>query len=231
MRRRALTLVEILVSLAIFSFVGLAVYALLRTGIFTRRKIISISSSVGDYYADLENMSRQLRNVFIFREAEDGFSGDDKNIHFFSLYFDYKEELPVVKRIGYSFVEGKFMKEEYSPLEDRKSKEFVFIKDILDVNFYYLGRDNEWINQWPPEAEEADEDRGFDEGLPEDIGPPEGEGPSLGQDSGQDEESSDGEDSSGEGKEVLPRAVRIELKFKIKNKNITFNKYVLLHKE
>ena len=217
MRRKGLTLAEMLVSLAIISFVCLALYSLLRAGIFTRKKIIGFSAQVGSFYAELENISRDIRNCFAFRKQDSGFSGIEKSLIFFTINFDYKLDTPVARRIRYAFSEGKLMKEEYSLLDEEKIKEYVFTEDILDINFYYLDANNQWIRKWPPEVDGAGRERGYFKEEPSpDIEPQQPEDLDSNAQAGSSE-------SSVNKNEVFPQV-------KLNKRDTTLNKYILLHR-
>ena len=217
--RKGLTLVEILISLSIFSFVGLAVYGLLRTGLHTREKILDPSVSVGQQYLDLEHLAQEVRTAFTFRAADPGFSGDSKTIHFYCTSFDYKEGVPCVKRVGYAFVKDELIKQEYEALSGKQEREFSFITNLKNVDFAYFAEDGQWIDRWPPgDGEEGGDGFSLDEEIYDD----ERDG-RLSQTKATD---------TLQGKaQLLPRAVRLDVVFSLGSKDVTFSKYVFLYRQ
>lgn len=149
MKRKSLTLMEVLVATAVFSFLSVALYSLLRVGLSVRDKIESKQGVFQSAYMNLEKMAQELRNVVFFKEGNAGFKGyeeEDKNkvkikiLEFFSVIFNYQQDRPEVVKITYRFNPDArtLTKEICNPFDEQSLKKFVFLEHLEKLEFYYF---------------------------------------------------------------------------------------------
>lgn len=148
MKRKSLTLMEVLVAAAVFSFLSVALYSLLRVGLSVRDKIESKQGVFQSTYMNLEKMAQELRNVVFFKETAVGFRSYEeeedhvkiKILEFFSVIFNYQQDRPEVVKIIYRFntQTQTLMKEIRHPFEEKSLEPFVFLDHLEKLEFHYF---------------------------------------------------------------------------------------------
>jgi prepilin-type N-terminal cleavage/methylation domain-containing protein len=149
MSKKGLSLMEVLVAVTIFSFTLLALFLLLRTGIFVRDKIEIKQTRLLNTYLSLENIAKELRNSVSFYDEDTGFKAAAGILEFYSVAFDYSVDSSQVSYISYSFSDGELLKTVKDPLTMEIVKEFNFLEDLESANFFYFNIDTqEWQDNW-----------------------------------------------------------------------------------
>jgi len=107
---RAFTLVEILISASIFSIIILSIYSAFQVGVLSYRKIDSSFEMYQNARISLGRAEQDLKNSFAYMADDNkcGFSGDNKELEFFSVLDYYKNAAlnAGIARIKYSWDQG-----------------------------------------------------------------------------------------------------------------------------
>ena len=154
--RKALSLIEVLVAVTIFSALSVSMYMFLHTGIRVREKIETQSSYLQGMYLNLETLAKELRNSIIFKpedEASPVFRGDHEYMEFHTVTFDYAAGIPKISKLTYRFQDGALVKTIGDPLKEEVTGPFVFIEGLERAAFYYFDEkeveeDSEWKKDW-----------------------------------------------------------------------------------
>jgi prepilin-type N-terminal cleavage/methylation domain-containing protein len=170
--KKAFTLVELLISIAIVSLVGLAVYSVFAGGVNAWRRG-NISNSFGrNIRLSSEKITRDLRNTFKFSNI--AFEGTDNSVKFPALILaetdpakegeeNYYYE---VGRVAYFYDQEKeaLCKEEKRYPEVFKQEEItegeILIPRVSQLEFSYCYLDNatgsyEWKSDWKKEEQDT----------------------------------------------------------------------------
>ncbi len=161
---KALTLIEVLVAVAIFSALSVSLYMFLRTGIQVREKIDVEQAFLQDMYLKLDRLAQELRNRVSFKNDDPGFPvirGDQESLEFYSLGFDYVADVPKILHITYSFSDKALKKSIDEPYRDASLKSYVFMEDLERIEFYYyddaeIDEAQRYKQTWPRSEDESD---------------------------------------------------------------------------
>ena len=159
-RRRGFTLVEVLVSAAIFAVVITIVYSAFYTGIFGYRDIesnINISQAAEQIF---ERINLDLRNSFVYSDDESMFEGETSSVRFLTLVDSYRRGKVVCdySLVSYSSAEGKIMRLCRKGQESLKARSEIIPEEMaanmdMEIKFQYgyLGKEKymEWLDSWP----------------------------------------------------------------------------------
>lgn len=165
------TLVELLISVSIFSVIALSLYSALQAGISTYNRM---DSALGAYQSArilLNRMGRDISNAFIYSADDSNFKGSSGDMDFFSVAGEFRdgENISGVCRIIYSFENGALRRASSYGIEAIKEAPAAgdeeLSSDIKGVVFEYAaGTDDPeapylWQNSWPkqetPEQEKS----------------------------------------------------------------------------
>lgn len=147
--RKALTLVEVIISSAVFVGLAFALYLLLHTGISVKQKMVKEGSDLFQLHLSLERIAREVRNLVVFKKEETGFWGEDQTMGFYSLVFDYKEDAPRIKNIVYKINGTTLTKTTIVPFQNTGENEIVFIENLESLHFFYIAKGtDEWVSVW-----------------------------------------------------------------------------------
>lgn len=152
------TLIEMLVALAMFSLIGLAVVTTLGNGIKIWQRL-NIATRQEDINIFFDRFTREFQNTFKFNTIE--FQGEKHRIGFATFVTTPGSSLPQETGIGevaYSFDKTKrqLSKEvrNYSQMyEDKSGRSQILFKDVESMKFdYYFYDDKEkeyiWSEEW-----------------------------------------------------------------------------------
>lgn len=209
---KTLTLVEILVSVTIFSLLSLSLYLLLNTGILVKEKIEVKQNTFQNVYLGLEKIAQEIRNAVFFRKDDSGFKGDSESLEFYTLLFDWEKEQPKILKVKYN-VEDEYIPEEYvtkkvilktvyEPFEEVKENQekssITVLGNANDIGFSYFYIEDAKVVEKESCNLDKDEER----------------------------------ESSEEEKKIFPQGVKIKLTY-MENKESEFSveKYVFLYND
>ena len=151
--KKALTLIEVLVAIVIFSFISVAIYSLLQTGISVRKRVILDQNAYQSTCLTLDRVAQELRNTIFFQKDTPALKGDSQEVQFYTIVFDYPTNAPKVLDITYTFQGGKLIKTINEPLDEDevKEKKVVVLDNIKKFEFSYFGEAEEtesWLDKW-----------------------------------------------------------------------------------
>lgn len=158
--KKSLTLIEVMVAASIFSFISLSLFFLLRTGIFVKKRVEAKLAVHQNVQINLERISSELRNAVFFKQAESGFKSyedegsAEKVLEFYTLLFNYPENLPQVMRITYRFnkeqgVLYKIAKKPFS--KNSKEKKFEYFDNLEDFKISCFDETMSPLEKWEAE--------------------------------------------------------------------------------
>ncbi|MEI6831673.1 MAG: prepilin-type N-terminal cleavage/methylation domain-containing protein [Candidatus Omnitrophota bacterium] len=154
---RAFSLVELLIAVAIFSVVSIAIYATFSSGLAVLRRIKSIDLTQQRILLKTERLSRELREQTACRKQL--FLGDKTKISFsanidhfpsrLTYYFDSSAN--ALKRAADKLNE--IIKEDGTLDPEFKSPAVIYLPNVKEVRFSYLYLDLGknaylWVDQW-----------------------------------------------------------------------------------
>jgi len=150
MKRKGLSLLEVMVAVLIFSVLSVSLYGLLRGGISVRERLVVQGANVGMFHLNLENLARELRNMVSFRDDTSGFKGAEDAMQFYSLSFDYVLQRPRIRHITYQFNDTNLSKTVSEPFGSSTQQAFDFFENIENVTFSYFNLSAEEGGEWQP---------------------------------------------------------------------------------
>jgi prepilin-type N-terminal cleavage/methylation domain-containing protein len=166
MRNKSFTLVELLISLAIFSVVILSIYSAFGTGITSYNRIDSAFTLYQRARVILKRMELDLNNGFVYSPLgpETKFKGSEKTLEFFTVADIFQEDkiYSQVCRIKYSLNNDILTRTSYQGLAALETPEGItpdeLASDVKDITFAYAYWNREankldWENNWPREQE------------------------------------------------------------------------------
>lgn len=164
-RKKALTLIEMLLVVSMLSIVMLAIYSTFNSGLRIWERLIQ-RKPVESLSIFFEKISGDLRNGFSFEEIP--FSGLSREVNFASLVLSPvgdREEDYAIGRITYFFnpAKGTLNRQtaDYSQLyQSERSKTRELMDDVVSFKLYYYYYDSRrdvylWKEMWFEEDEEA----------------------------------------------------------------------------
>ena len=146
--KRGFTLLEVLLTVGISALILISTYSSLKSGWLTYNKLNTQTQSYHNIRNGLNNLSKDIRNSFIFNASEDNrriiFQGTQSEMSFASLIKskDEKETNYIEPaKISYKFEDKKLLKAQIKGKEILKSSiepEYkVFLSDISELKFEY----------------------------------------------------------------------------------------------
>ena len=155
MIKKGLTLVEVLVSVALFALLSVSLYSLLRTGIAARKKITSEQVIFQNICFSLELFAKDMRNIVKFKSDDPKFpflKGDGNNIEFIVTSFNYQKGLPDLHKVRYELSNGTLVKQTNAIFGDSEGKTIECISGISGIRFLYFdinqAADKQWRDSW-----------------------------------------------------------------------------------
>lgn len=156
--RRSFTLIELLISVTIFSVVSIAIYSTFDSGMRIWRRMEKFNLADIRPLIKIEKMSAELRQTFIFRGGDFAFSGDKQKIQILVIidselnrvtYFFEKGSKIILRRCD-KFKDIKLAKRNK---EEMVSKPIQFLNGVSEFNFSYFYFDSEkgiylWKEEW-----------------------------------------------------------------------------------
>ncbi|MBU2712198.1 type II secretion system minor pseudopilin GspJ [Zooshikella harenae] len=167
-RTHGFTLLEVLIAVAIFSIIGLAVYQLFNSILKTQVTVFDHGEQMVDlqktfYFIrhDLEQwVKRPIRNEF--GDKEEAFIIDENTLEFTRLGWDNPlqswPEHPDGKRsrlqrVKYENVNNELVRYYWRFLDrapEVKPKKQVLLMDVTDLHYQFLDKQDTWHSDWPP---------------------------------------------------------------------------------
>lgn len=172
MKKKGLTLIELLIATSIFSLIALSLYSALQAGILTYNKMDSAFSVYQSARILLARIGRDLNNTFIYSIGDSNFKGSPGELDFFSTVdtFENGENSPGISRIKYSFANGSLNRSYYGGIDAIKansdSEGEELSSDIREIVFEYAYPTNNpempyiWQDAWP-EPNDAEQKKGL----------------------------------------------------------------------
>jgi hypothetical protein len=161
--RKSLTLMEILITTAILSLVGVAIYSTFANGLAIWKRANIINRGGNNLRLALEKINSEIRNTYNFSQIP--FEGKREFISFPALIQGEKDLRYRPGQISYIFDpgEGALFKEKksYSQIyQDKPVKRELAIEGLKDIifSFCYLDSVSEtyrWKDDWNPEEQDS----------------------------------------------------------------------------
>lgn len=167
MRRAAgFTLLELLVSLAIFAVLATIAYSALNS-VLTARKVVEAK---GERLAELQTalmvMERDVEQAVPrpvrdeLGDSEPALGGGGTGTVVLALSRDgWRNPLGVARsnlqRVAYAFHDGQLLRESWSILDrapDTQAYSEVLLDKVTAVDVRFLGADGQWAGYWPPQT-------------------------------------------------------------------------------
>ncbi len=145
------TLLEMLIALTIFSIVGVATFALLKTGIFAYRRIEASKQFQIARRIALDRLENDLQNLTARSLLP--FSGDERGIRLAAQSHDSSAAL---QEIQWRFAENatgeqKFLLRIHRDLKSEKARIDTMLQNLREWRFEYLAVDtasSRWLDAW-----------------------------------------------------------------------------------
>lgn len=158
--KRSLTLVEVLVSVALFALLCVSIYSLLRTGLAARKKIMAEQALFQNICFSLERFAKDMHNIVKFKSGDPNFpflKGGSDNIEFIATGFDYQKNLPALHKVRYEIIGGALAKQITAVFGDSEEKRINCISGINSIRFSYFDINQKDDKQWRDSWEKYDE--------------------------------------------------------------------------
>ena len=149
--RKAISLIEVLVAVAIFSALSVSLYLFLHSGIRLREKLQTQQTGIGAVYERLELIARTARNAVVLTPASEEYPSFQGTEHFFEVYCrksDYARQGTSLRRVAYTYSGGVLTQTERMPFLDEEGTTRPFIEEASDVSFYYYDEEEDEANRW-----------------------------------------------------------------------------------
>jgi prepilin-type N-terminal cleavage/methylation domain-containing protein len=164
LKGRAFTLIELLISTAIFAAVAVCVFAALRAGISGYNKMDAAFRQLQQERSALKLLETDLKNAFIYRADESFFSGSSSTLEFMTVLNRYTAEgalLPEAARLTYVVEGDKLTRKIYrgfsaASAEAPGAEPSSSSLELPSVIFSYFYKDATqplpylWADSWPP---------------------------------------------------------------------------------
>lgn len=158
MKKKAVTLIELLLATSISSVIILSLYSAFNTGLLSYRQIDSSLTNFEALRLAFARAENDLRNSFPYSAADSMFKGNASGADFFSLsagllraeYFLENETLVRVTSQNLETLEG----------QGQKQKQ-VLLNSVKEINFEYAfatqnpDKPYDWQAYWPKEGDSA----------------------------------------------------------------------------
>lgn len=164
------TLVEVMVSVAILSMVGVMIYSTVAVTLNSQKTAEQIHAHYHAGWVAMSKMVRDLTNAFISRHVgvmernrETLFIGRDDRVLFTYLgHFRWFPEEPESDQgvVSYSVKSGRLIRREKTMIDDNAEKggvEEVLVEGVKELEFEYWDPEQEdWVDDWKAELEETE---------------------------------------------------------------------------
>ncbi|UCD16112.1 MAG: prepilin-type N-terminal cleavage/methylation domain-containing protein [Candidatus Omnitrophota bacterium] len=150
--KKGLTLVEVLVAAAIFSFISVSLYLLLQTAISVRKKVEAKQAGSQHVNLVLEKIAQQLRNIVFFTKEDSGFKGypegDSKVLEFYTLMFDYVDNYPKISHVKYRFAGTLLYRQVRGPFSEESDSEVEVMDNLKSFEVLYFDAEGNEMQEW-----------------------------------------------------------------------------------
>lgn len=160
-----LSLIEILISVSIFSVIILSVYSAFQTGTLSYNKIDSSYNSYQTARSIFNRIESDLKNAYIYSDADSKFSGTSQSLDFFSVndFYDKNGVRQGICRIKYDFSNPSLKRTLYQKLDatigNPETASLVELSgDIKKITFQYALATADpdqpfiWQDAWPEQG-------------------------------------------------------------------------------
>lgn len=154
---KSFTLIELLISVAIFAVIMTVAYSALSTGIFGYRDIDNSLYTTQTVRSIFSRINLDLRNAFAFSKDESKFVGNEKGLEFFTLVDKYSDQkkTPFYAKVSY-YLEGdtlmRLEKIGKESLKENSQSAAQKMCENIDIKFEYgqLDANNtiEFVSEW-----------------------------------------------------------------------------------
>lgn len=167
MKKRAFTLIELLIASAISTVVIISLYSAFQTGILSYKRIDAASEAYQDARILFARLEIDLRNAFKYLQEDSGFIGNTDSLEFYSILDYYANGKPETNVCRLKYILGASNMERYCYKGiDSLKPEVELAADKICPNiralfFSYayptgqLNKPYEWSQVWPPEKSQA----------------------------------------------------------------------------
>lgn len=142
MNKKAFTLIELLIGLAIFSVIIISIYSVFSIGVFSWDKIDKRLTKDQDVLILFSVLAKEIRNAISY--GDNSLDGDNENLNFHSIknISENNIDLNYIAQINY-FVENGYLKKKEGLLKKDSEVIIVPLIKIDHLKFSYL-IDKEW---------------------------------------------------------------------------------------
>ena len=164
---RSFTLIEVLISTAIFAVVLVAVYSAFQAGTLSYNKIDSAAGVFQPVRVIFNRMELDIKNAFVYGKDDAQFHGTAQSLDFFTVVDSFDENgkiSPNLALVKYEFSDNKLKRTCLVGLDALDANSTQASQDLLDnledfsieYAFRTLNPDNpyEWQKSWPKESDD-----------------------------------------------------------------------------
>jgi general secretion pathway protein J len=175
-RRRSagFTLLELLVSLAIFALLATMAYMALNTVLNARKEVDKRAARLAELQTAFMVMERDIEEAVARPVRDDlgdeqaALKGGGVGVTVLSLTRTgwrnpLGEARSDLQRVDYSFNNQQLLRESWSTLDRAPGNEpykEVLINGVSAVDFRFLGQDRQWVGYWPPDSNNGNQGQG-----------------------------------------------------------------------
>jgi prepilin-type N-terminal cleavage/methylation domain-containing protein len=163
LKKRGLTLIEVLITSAILSLIGVAIYSVFTNGLTIWKRARIIKEEKSSIVLSLAKMAQDLRNAFNFSQIP--FAGDRSSISFAAMVAGKDSQEAEIGQVSYAvdFSKDELYKTEktYSQfLEKKQGRKEVIAGDVKEIRFNFCYLDNasgsyRWKDDWKKEEQDS----------------------------------------------------------------------------
>lgn len=166
-KRNGFTLVEVLITVCIFSIIIGSIYAAFNTGLLSYRKIDSSFESYQPARVALNKLELELKNSFAYKKDDSYFKGQKDSLDFFTHSQAFDENgnpVPAISRVVYRVEAGALKRLDYPGLKAISTEPFIpepeaLAEDLKEITFEYACPEETagvekkflWLEKWPKE--------------------------------------------------------------------------------
>lgn len=146
--KKALTLVEVLVAVAIFSLLAIMLYGMMHSGMTLRKALNKQQGRNFDSHLLLNEMASELRNSICIKNDETDFVADESELAFYTVKYDLVDKSKKVYRFKYFLYDKQLKRRVSFPLDDDSNTQLL-LDDVESLQFEYFDvKENTWLSEW-----------------------------------------------------------------------------------
>lgn len=164
MRKTGFTLIELLIAATISAVIILSLFSAFQTGILSFNRIDSSFNVYQSARVIFSRMEADLKNAFVYSQADSKFKGSANSINLFSVTDVYEEGVsyPEVCGISYGFYSNTLTRAVLQGMDSLTGKETPDVDElslnVREISFQYASsspsdpaKTIEWLSSWPKE--------------------------------------------------------------------------------